>query len=1057
MSVLDHMANKNPHTNKVLDNNAPSFLNDLYNKSPFGIAKLDSDGHFMQVNQRFCTITSYKETDLLSMRFIDVLAPIEIEDKSNPIPFGFNQKDYATICLVTPNQNKIKAKVHINSGEEDGKAYYTLVIVDYSEKQTVVSTLQLPEQNWFERAFNDANVGMCLCNAQGDILLVNNWLVANMQYTKEEFLQLNLGDVTHPDELKIGLKRFKEVRNGSRDSYSLEQRVFKKDTTVFWVEVYVSALRENRGADDRFAVIVLDISKQKKATEKLNHNNIFLKSLIDNLPIPIFWKDKNSVYQGCNLKFAENVGLKNTEEAIGKTDYDFFWSEGYSKTYQEKDAMIINSGRPILNYEERYQIRGEEEEGWVLTSKVPLKINGEIIGVIGFGLDITDFKQVKSQVHKQNDFLRALIDYLPNQVFWKDAECVYQGCNAEFAAIVGLEHPEQVIGKTDFDITKDDKHAQSYQAWDRKVMAKGEPVLNLEERYFKADGKEGWVLTSKIPLWNPEKTKVTGLLGFCVDISNIKEIEAELKQQKDFLRLLIDNMPNQVFWKDKESRYLGCNTKFAREFGLASTDDVIGKTDHDLGLNSEFADKFVEADKKVIASGFPLLNMEGSYEDIEGQLHWGLTNKLPLVLNDEIIGLLGFCVDISSLKRVQSALEFQNRAYEALNKNLVKTNNELIAAKEKAEESSRLKSEFLNNMSHEIRTPMNGIIGFSQLLEEANTTEERQTYINIIQNSSKQLLRIINDILEISILESKKINLQRTHLNLNSFLLELYSVFGLKSNNSKIQLQLEMPLEDEDSYIYTDGSKIRKILENLLENAIKFTPQGHVKFGYYIKDKDLIIYVEDTGIGISEEHKDVIFERFVQGRENAAVDYGGLGLGLAISMENAVLLNGNLAVQSAEGQGSTFLLTIPLGEEDFKGQTIGDIPTPYEDQLKQFVILIAEDEEINYFFLNTYIKKIKEAQLTVIRARDGEEAVEFCKEHPEIDLILMDVKMPIMDGLEATEIIKKMRPDLPIVVQTAFSLEEDKAKAFEAGCDGFLSKPIDKNLLKDVLQEKLGF
>jgi CheY-like chemotaxis protein/nitrogen-specific signal transduction histidine kinase len=383
-----------------------------------------------------------------------------------------------------------------------------------------------------------------------------------------------------------------------------------------------------------------------------------------------------------------------------------------------------------------------------------------------------------------------------------------------------------------------------------------------------------------------------------------------------------------------------------------------------------------------------------------------------------------------------------------LNFKIKQRTRQLQIAKEKAEESDRLKTNFIQNISHEIRTPMNSIIGFSELLLKENLSlEEQKEYAKIIASNSKELIVCIDNILEIAKLQTEKITIKPEEIDLDALFESIEKKYSQKTKEKNLTFIVESKLNKNADLVLIDKSKLFKILLNLIDNAVKFTNTGSIIIQYDIIDKEIIISIKDTGIGIKKKDQEIIFNVFTQSEKEISKNYGGLGLGLSIAKKNADLLGGKISVETLENQGSTFTLTLPFIPAIKTNQNSSEKKPINTQKPEKHIILIAEDGDVNFMFLKTILTKMSGFNFVIHRAENGKKAVEICKKNSQIELVLMDIKMPIMDGYEATKKIKKLRPQLPIIAQTAYSTEEDIQKAIAAGCDDFISKPIDRSLL----------
>lgn len=385
--------------------------------------------------------------------------------------------------------------------------------------------------------------------------------------------------------------------------------------------------------------------------------------------------------------------------------------------------------------------------------------------------------------------------------------------------------------------------------------------------------------------------------------------------------------------------------------------------------------------------------------------------------------------------------------------NFVDQKKELRLAKEKAEESDLLKSTFLANMSHEIRTPMNGIMGFVELLKEPILTgEEHKEYISIIEQSGKRMLNIINDIISISKIEAGQAEIVISETNINDQIKYIYTFFRPEAEHKGVELSYKTGLPDLEAILKTDREKIYAVFTNLVKNAIKFTSRGFVELGYKKKGKYLEFYVRDTGVGIRQDQQDIIFERFRQANESLSRSYEGAGLGLAISKAYVEMLGGKIWVESELGEGSIFYFSIPRNQKRINLMAPAtDVSIEYIAlNISRLKILIAEDDDVSNQLL---AKLIGPFVRKILKVRTGRDAVDTCKNNPDIDLILMDIQMPEMDGYEAARQIRKFNQDVIIIAQTAVGLKGEKERAQKAGCTDYLSKPILLNEFTELIRK----
>jgi PAS domain S-box-containing protein len=526
--------------------------------------------------------------------------------------------------------------------------------------------------------------------------------------------------------------------------------------------------------------------------------------------------------------------------------------------------------------------------------------------------------------------------------------------------------------------------------------------------------------------------------GIYRDITDRKNAEIALRDSEEKLRNILYSSPDAITVSDLRGFITECNQAALDIFECNSYEELIGMNANQFVIPSQ-KKKGIQALKEVLRNGF-VKNVEFEVITLKGnQIYVDLSASLIRDANDKPIGVATITQDVTLRKAHERALK---------------------AAKDKAEESDRLKSAFLANMSHEIRTPMNAILGFSELLKtEGLTKEAREEYIKIISSKGNELMLIINDIIDISKIEAGDIQIDKSEVQVIEFLQKLYREFSEEKNllnKRDIQFRHNFPEKDRP-VVHTDPSRLKQIFSNLVSNALKFTHEGFIEMGFYVQDWRVVFYVRDTGIGIADDKKDIIFDRFRQVDESINSEFGGTGLGLAISRHLTTLLGGEIWMESVLNQGSTFYFYLPLlinlgCEIETDAEVRSVVKENDVIDLSGKKILVAEDDSANYLFIESYLKR---TNCQVAWAKDGEQLLEIYKADPSYDLILMDLRMPILTGIEATKIIRKTDRKIPVIALTAYAFTDDREQSLQVGCNDYLAKPVKIEELSGTLRKFL--
>ncbi len=643
-------------------------------------------------------------------------------------------------------------------------------------------------------------------------------------------------------------------------------------------------------------------------------------------------------------------------------------------------------------------------------SKAPVFVEGYIV-------DITENKLNQLQLEESEHKYRELMDMSPDGIILLDMNGIIRNVNRAFCEISGYN-------SKDFQ----DKHIRNIPS-----VIKGNLNLYLKmfnsiiskrsdnNMYFRYLHKSG---AARLAEGRVRHIKVNGqkyIMGILRDISQQEKEKQELVTRKIKAEALLNASPDIMFVIDRDGEIIDYKSDPSELY--YQDDDLISKNLFSI-LPEELSKITKENIKKTLSTH--KMNLYTYKLDIPNKGESFFEARMVESAENEVTVIIR---DITAQKKMEI---------------------NLLNEKEKAEESNRLKSAFLANMSHEIRTPMNAIMGFSNLLNRANDQAEREKFIELIKTSSEYLLHLINDVLLYSRLQSEVIHSNITHIECKEILQKLYDTVILNETLNEVELRFEILKEWENLTFLGDYEKIWQVLNTFILNAVKYTMKGHIKVGMEISGDDIEFFVEDTGIGIPKEEQEKVFDRFYRASNVESSPLRGTGLGLSIASELVRIMKGEIGVTSEMNKGSRFYFRIPLKHSHISDKSIKhNEGQQLSRQFRDLCILIAEDDDSNFLYLNELLKPCTKR---TDRARNGIEAVEMVKKQ-RYDLVLMDIKMPLMGGLEATREIKKIDPDIPVITQTAYTQPEEKEQIEETGADAYLEKPIYQEQLRKIIND----
>jgi len=858
--------------------------------------------------------------------------------------------------------------------------------------------------------------------------------------------------------------------NKDHDTKGLQCRLIDSQNKIKQVWLRSYPILDNNGNVYRNLTVISDLTEQSVLRNAVAVSQLQQKAILDNIPYLAWLKDKEGRYISVNEPFAQFFN-KKANEIIGCTDKELF-HEDIAQRNEQYDLNAKTAG--VRQHKEEIW---ETDNGlcWIETISTPIySEKNELIGITGISRDISDRKQREENIIENEEHFRSMLQYSSDAISIIDSEG-YIVFESSLRNRISDFMIDELIGKPFSEkIHPDD--IGIFEEVLQKVL--NEPKLQIKKEYRSLHKNKKWIYVESIFSNHINNPSIKGIVVNTRDISDRKMSELKERVYHENLIFLSNSAIDLLGISDRDDiyRYIAEKLHGFLEDSIVAVASYIEQKDCFRIVEVSGFETYKE--KIINLIGIDPIGMEYNKDNV--MFSFENAGYVTIFSNPtDDIKLHNFSSD--SIKKFFNALNI-NKAYNismarnnkllgnitilTLNKTIIKFKHiieafvhqvsvalhrcqleyELVQAKIKAEESDMLKTAFLANMSHEIRTPMNGILGFAEMLNEDSLTDtNRKKYVEIINNNGKMLMNLIDDIIDFAKIEAGQIKILKQEFSLNALLTQIHSSFlaeSMKKDKNNVKLRIRKAFLNEDCFIQTDPNRLRQVLTNLVGNAFKFTQDGYIEFGYNIPEKGFIeFYVKDTGIGIPPDKIDQVFERFMQADYSRSRKYSGSGLGLAISRGFVELLGGKMWAASEVNKGSTFYFTIPYipaikrAQEEIEKKKSN---TDYNWSGKTF--LVAEDDKFSYKLLEGFLKKTK---ADILHAEDGQQAVDICKSNDAIDLILMDVQMPEMNGMEATRYIKKFRKKLPIIAQTANAIAEEKQRCFEAGFDDFVTKPIN--------------
>ncbi len=884
----------------------------------------------------------------------------------------------------------------------------------------------------YRSIFENAGEGIFLTTPEGRYIAANPMLARIYGYETPDELIQTVHDIT--GQLYVDPGRREEFRSRLHaEEYigDFESQVYRRDGSIIWISEKARAVHNDDGELLYYEGAVEDITERREQQEIIKRSEKRFRAVWDTATDGMRLTNRDGEVVSVNRAFCEMTGL----------DADAMVGQSLNVAYTEDDGGEERLQRHVARFKQnRFSNREELTltfwNGAVLDVEISNAIvemeNGELLLLSVFH-DVTERRRTEEKLRESELLYHSLVESLPQNIFRKDMEERFTFANQNFCNLMGRPL-EEIVGQTDFDFFPAEL-AEKYQEDDRRVIAGGKPFQTVEE-HVEPGQPTIYVETVKTPLYDHDGNPA-GIQGIFWDVTEKKRIENQLAYERDLLRALLDTIPDRIYFKDRDSRFLRISQALADQFGIADPEEAVGKSDFDY-FNRDHAQPAFEDEQKIIETGKPIIGKTEKETWGDGSVTWALTTKMALRNTEgEILGTFGVSKDITELKQAEEQLSL---------------------ARDAALETANLKSEFLATMSHEIRTPLNGIIGMTGLLLDTNLNTQQRDFARTVRSSADALLDIINDILDFSKMEAGRLIFEKIDFDLRNVVEDIAELMAERAQTKGIEFGCDIQ-PDLPTLLRGDSGRIRQVILNLVGNAVKFTNQGEVVIHVSRESETdhaitVRVAVSDTGIGVSRNNADKIFDAFTQADGSTTRRYGGTGLGLAICKQLIEMMGGQIGVDSELGRGSTFWFTLRFDKQDTACEADAD-----GANLMGRRVLIVDDNATNREIVLLQTRAWGMRAEAVDNGSDAfEELMRAAASDEPYEIALLDMQMPGMDGVQ---LARKIRSDdrlsrTSLAMLTSLGDRFEPEELARAGFSALLVKPVKQKRLLDCILDVLA-